>query len=307
MAKGDTVAERRLPAGDAPGSRDRDYLVYASAKRRLRRRPGLVMILHGCKQTGHDMARATRCADWAGRRNYVALFPSVTSWAPFPMRAENCWGFWMPHERTRGAGEVGDLGRLLEAVADEFGCARSRRYVTGLSSGGAMAAALADAYPELVRAAGVVAGLSYAENPQAIALSPASPIRLSDLADLKADMQVSPAAGARGPVPLQVIHSTHDGTVRIDNARMLRDVWLERLRPDGRLRARPRRLRDWSGSRTRYRRLLGPPVLETAIYDGRSHAPTHYWPGDRQWGDYAHPDGPSATALSLAFFRKHGL
>jgi poly(hydroxyalkanoate) depolymerase family esterase len=302
-----SAEQRRLSACEQPGSRDRDYLVYAPARRRWRPRPSLVMVLHGCKQTGADLAAATRFADWAQQGNYVAVFPSVTSWPALPMRTAHCWGFWMPEQRTRGQGEVGDLARLLDTVGAEFGCAARRRYVAGLSSGGAMAVALADAYAEKVRAASAVAGLAYAERPDAIAISEATRITLSEPDELVRGMYVPEAAGVPGPVPLQVMQSHHDGTVRIDNGRMLRDVWHARLRARGRLWRRTGRLRDWPGTRCRYRRPLGRLMLESVFFDGRREDPTHYWPGDRAWGAYAHPDGPSATSTALAFFRRHGL
>ena len=85
-----------------------------------------------------------------------------------PWRARNCWGFWIEAERHRDQGELGDLRRILDQVERDFGADPRRRYVAGLSSGGAMAVAMAVAYPDVVRAAGAVAGLAYGETSAAV-------------------------------------------------------------------------------------------------------------------------------------------
>lgn len=101
----------------------------------------------------------------------MVVFPFVTSWKPLPWRARNCWGFWIEAERRRDEGEVGDLRRILHGVEAEFGTDPRRRYVAGLSSGGAMAVAMAVVYGDAIRAAGAVAGLAYGETSAAVSVS----------------------------------------------------------------------------------------------------------------------------------------
>jgi poly(hydroxyalkanoate) depolymerase family esterase len=316
---------RQLARRDAPGSRDRDYWVYAPRRSRVRRllgRPAVILLLHGCDQSAEALIRSTRFVEQAAARDFIVVFPHVTSWSPVPWRARNCWGYWIEAERHRDEGELGDLRRILDQVEREFGTDPRRRYVAGLSSGGAMAVAMAVAYPDVVRAAGAVAGLAYGETNSAVsnqeslgALAP----RFSALAaghpgpqmrSLPALVQEMEAEGNTSGeerfVPLLVIQSTHDKVVQIENARMLRDVWLARHGgvEDGSLQCE---LADAAGERCSYFDGNGRMLVETVFYEGRRDAPTHYWPGDSDDPPYANMTGPSATDALLDFFEREGL
>jgi poly(hydroxyalkanoate) depolymerase family esterase len=323
LADGAGAQHRHLAASEAPGSRDREYWVYAPASPEGRTPPGVVMVLHGCDQKPDSLMRSTRFLQFAQGSGFVVVFPYVTSWRPVPWRATDCWGFWIEDERRRDEGEVGDLRRILDAVEREFGTDAERRFVAGLSSGGAMAAAMAVTYPDAVRAVGAVAGLAYAETSAAVASAPLFPApppwfapyceavpssRRRPLASLCNEMTAARgAAGAYGPVPLLVIQSLHDKVVPVENARMLRDVWLTchpEAVPDG-MQADPY---DGDGEeRIVYSDAGGRIIVETIFYEGRTDGQTHYWPGDGQEFPYADPTGPSATAALVDLFRRQGL
>jgi poly(hydroxyalkanoate) depolymerase family esterase len=317
---------RQLARSDAPGSRDRDYWVYAprrSPARRLLDRPAVILLLHGCDQSAEALIRSTRFIELAETRDCVVVFPHVTSWSSMPWRARDCWGFWIEAERRRDEGELGDLRRILDQVEREFDTDPRRRYVAGLSSGGAMAVAMAVAYPDVVRAAGAVAGLAYGETSAAVssresfrALAPwfsafaaACPgPQMRSLAALVQDMEAGgTACGEDRTVPLLVIQSTHDQVVQIENARMLRDVWLARHGAvEGHL-VQCERLAGAAGERCSYFDTDGRMLIETVFYEGRRDAPTHYWPGDSDDPPYADTTGPSATDALLNFFEREGL
>lgn len=326
MVSGDGSEYRRLPASSARGSRDRDYWVFAPRRplwRRYFHRPSLLVVLHGCKQTGEDMIRDTRFVKEARANDYVVVFPSVTSWKPFPYRISNCWGFWIPEERHRGQGEVGDLDRILDAVELEFETEPSRRFAVGLSSGGAMAVALAVAYSDVIRAAGTIAGLAYGETSAAVSTTRSFASALpwfveetaqhrvpsfSALQPLMREMEATGDGSEFGrPVPLFIMQSTQDRIVRIENAQLLRDVWLARGGGKAMYRERCETLDERDGERCAYLDGRGRPQVETLFYQGRSDEPTHYWPGDGDAGQFADWTGPSATVSVLNFFRRHGL
>ena len=318
--------QRRLARCGAPGSRDRDYWVYGPRRSRTRRllgRPAVVMVLHGCDQSAEALIRSTRFVEQAAARGYVVVFPHVTSWSPLPLRARNCWGFWIEAERHRDEGEVGDLRRILDQVEREFGADPRRRYVAGLSSGGAMAVAMAVAYPDVVRAAGAVAGLAYGESSAAVSIQ--RPFRtlapwfsavaagrqgpqMRSLPSLVHDMEAEGSTSGDGrPLPLLIIQSTQDQVVQLENARMLRDVWLSRHGGVGDVSLRREELADAAGVRCSYFDMKGRILVETVFYEGRSDTPTHYWPGDSDDPPYADLTGPSATDALLDFFEREGL
>lgn len=313
-----------LPAGPGPGSRDRSYLVAAPRRRVRLRKPALVMVLHGCGQTADDIAHATLFADHAREAGFVAVFPWVTSWNSLHMRASNCWGFWFPNERRAGHGEAGDLRRIVEAVEADHGTDPERRYVAGLSSGGAMAVAMAVSYSHVFRAAGSVAGLAYGQSSAAVGSRRSDRLPLPWFLDgdvtgmpgrpkglralVRAMREAHADSGGGGLVPLMVIQSLHDQVVQPGNARMLRDVWSARFQaepqpqPQAEVHDEP-----WRGEHARYKDRFGRTVVETVFYEGRASGTTHYWPGDTDHGPFADREGPPATDLLLDFFRRNGL
>lgn len=323
---GDGVAapERRsLPAGSGPGSRERSYLVVVPRRRLRLRKPALVMVLHGCGQTADDIFRSTLFAERAHEAGFVTVFPWVTSWNRLHVRASNCWGFWYPNDRRPGHGEAGDLRRIIEVVEADHGTDPGRRYIAGLSSGGAMAVAMAVSYSHVFRAVGSVAGLAYGQTSAAVSSARSArlplpwfldgditglPGRPKGLRALVRNMREAEeeAGGGAGLVPLMVIQSVHDQVVPIANARMLRDVWRVRFRADGKPEAVPHS-GGWSGEHLRYRDRFGRTIVETAFYEGRQSGTTHYWPGDTDEGLFADREGPPATDLLFGFFRQHGL
>ena len=116
------------------------------------------------------------------------------------------------------------------AVEDEFTVDPDRRYITGLSSGAAMAVVMAVIYSEDFAAAGAVAGLPYDEDACAVANAcPLQGIRFKPVNTLVASMTAEqPGTGEQRRVPLMTTHSRNDRTVPFQNAQNMRDVWIAR-------------------------------------------------------------------------------
>ncbi len=140
-------------AGAAGGRRYRLY-VPASATEGLE---GLVVMLHGCTQSPEDFAAGTGMNALAEAHRLLVAYPAQT-------RGDNsmaCWNWFRPGDQARGAGEPAIIAGLTERIRDEFGVSRDRVFVAGLSAGGAMAAILAETYPELYAAVGIHSGLAH--------------------------------------------------------------------------------------------------------------------------------------------------
>ena len=114
-------------------------------------------MLHGCTQTaaGYDyMSGWSQLADKAG---FALLYPEQ-------QRANNpnlCFNWFQPADTTRDRGEALSIRQMIEAMIVTHGLDRKRIFVTGLSAGGAMAAAMLANYPEVFAGGGIIAGLPY--------------------------------------------------------------------------------------------------------------------------------------------------
>ena len=301
-----TLVSRTLPPGPHAGSRERDYQVFVPDAASDEAAAPVVMVLHGCLQTEQNMIAETRFIELAEREGFVAVFPFITSYPFFPLRAQNCWGFFIEQHRHEGLGEPTDLRRILQAVEDEFPIDPDRRYVVGLSSGAAMAVVMAIAYSEDIAAAGAVAGLPYGEDACAVQNGCLSGIAHKPVPHFVAAMQAEQQdAKEQRLVPMMAIHSTNDMVVPIRNAQNLRDSWIayHDANPN------PAATEDCategvSCEHTRFADEEGRTVVETVFYSGPPSGRTHFWVGDDA-GMFADPDGPSATELLWAFFEQH--
>lgn len=185
------------------------------------RRPPLVVVLHGCKQTA---ARYDRGAGWsqlADQAGFALLFPEQQR----QNNPSRCFNWFMEADATRGAGEVASIREMIEEMIRTQDIDPRRIYVTGLSAGGAMASALLAAYPELFAGGAIIAGL-----PSGVASTiPQAFDRmrghgLPSAPDLQA--KLSAASPHHGPWPaVSVWQGTADRTVAESNAMAIVDQW----------------------------------------------------------------------------------
>jgi poly(hydroxyalkanoate) depolymerase family esterase len=240
---------------------------------------GLVLMLHGCTQTPEDFAVGTRMNRLAEAERLVVVYPEQT-------RAENsmaCWNWFRPGDQNRGTGEPALLAGLAQAVARAEGVPAERVFVAGLSAGGAMAAVLAGAYPDVFAAAGVHSGLGHRSATDV----------LSAFAAMRGDGEMPVPAGGQA-ARLIVFQGSADLTVHPSNA--------------GRVAAAagygtPETVERYTAGGRRYARGLissadGRPMFETWMVEGAAHA----WSGGDPRGSYADADGPDASAEMVRFF-----
>jgi feruloyl esterase len=124
---------------------------------RLAASPALVVVLHGCTQTPEGYNDGAGWSDLADRHGFVLLFPEQTA----ANNPKSCFSWFLPDDTARGSGEALSIRQMIERAVQDHGVDRSRIFVTGLSAGGAMAAALLATYPELFNAGAIIAGLPY--------------------------------------------------------------------------------------------------------------------------------------------------
>lgn len=117
----------------------------------------LVVVLHGCTQSAADYDAGSGWSRLAARHGFALLFPQQT-------RRNNpnlCFNWFQPRDIRRGEGEVASIHAMVDAMCAAHGLDRARVFVTGLSAGGAMTAAMLATYPETFAAGAIIAGIPY--------------------------------------------------------------------------------------------------------------------------------------------------
>jgi len=274
-------------------SRDRQYRVYLPSGYDSSKSYPLVMVLHGCKQD-HQAIQAIAGFDAiADEQQFIVVYPFVTTYAG--LRTENCWGWWLSHQRQRGQGEVADLVQIATDVSEQYAIDTARWHICGLSSGAAMSVASLAAYSDQWHSGASVAGVAYGESMRAVKFNELVPVRRKTVNTLVRMLNRELVAE---PPPLLVIQSTADQLVGPKLGCDLKDAWVKASycssEPTMSYADKTNNV-SWqfdqyqdAGGRTRTAYLLMDSV-------------EHSWPGGLP-GNYSTPNAPNVSQLMAAFF-----
>jgi poly(hydroxyalkanoate) depolymerase family esterase len=291
MARAAPPVDERMTAGRfTSDAGSRDYLLYVPA---MGRPTALVAMLHGCTQTAADFAAGTAMNEQADRHGFAVLYPAQS-------KAANrlaCWNWFLPRDQRAGKGEPAIIAAMARQAAERLGVSPDRLFVAGLSSGGAMAAILGAAYPDVFSAVGVHSGLRAGA---AHDLESAMAAMKRGAAAGGPVLRQGPTATARRPLRTIVFHGRQDRTVHPANGRQVAEVALAAF-PDGVLASRQESGRSDGGRsfvRTTHVDPRGVPMVELWEVQGAGHA----WSGGDRSGSHTDPMGPDASAAMAAFF-----
>jgi poly(hydroxyalkanoate) depolymerase family esterase len=282
-------AEGRYISGsfsNAIGSRS--YKLYVPSGRGAEPSP-LIVMLHGCTQSADDFAAGTRMNFAADGRGCFVVYPEQTKAA----NASKCWNWFRPSDQARDKGEPALIAGITRQIMKDHNIDPQRVYVAGLSAGGAAAAIMGEAYPDLYAAVGVHSGLvcgAAGDLPSAFAAMRGQ----SFLKSVR-------AASTRSRVmPTIVFHGDQDKTVHPSNGSQL----IARAGADGKFSGTTVRTKTTSGnaySHSVQRDAAGQSVLELWELHGGGHA----WSGGSPAGSFTSAAGPNATEEMLRFFLEH--
>ncbi len=283
----------------------RAYKLYAPASA-ASKSLALVVMLHGCTQNPDDFAAGTGMNERAREQGFFVLYPEQSQ-AANPQR---CWNWFKHNHQQRGSGEPAFIASLTQAVMRQHGIDSRRIYIAGLSAGGAMAAIVASAYPEIFAAVGVHSGLpSGAASNVAEALSAMK----SGATGLGLRTRASRVGSSSSAVPTIVFHGDQDQTVNARNgeqviADLLGSATAE-FADAGEVSSTARTPQVEQGVSAKGRRFTrsthhahtGKALAEHWLVHGAGHA----WSGGHASGSYTDASGPDATREMLRFFFEH--
>jgi poly(hydroxyalkanoate) depolymerase family esterase len=117
----------------------------------------LVILLHGCLQDAKSFAINTGWLDMADRLGITLLMPQQLK----INNGVNCFTWYEHGDIVRDKGEVGSIASMIEYMEQKYSIDSERIFVTGISAGATMSAALMASYPEKIKAGALVSGVSY--------------------------------------------------------------------------------------------------------------------------------------------------
>jgi poly(hydroxyalkanoate) depolymerase family esterase len=274
----------------------RTYKLYVPSGLHAGQPVPLIVMLHGCTQSPDDFAAGTRMNTLAEEQIFLVAYPAQ----PASANAQKCWNWFSPGDQERDGGEPALIAGITRQIMRDYAVDSARIYVAGLSAGGAAAAIMGAAYPDLYAAVGVHSGLACGaarDLPSAFAA-----MRRGGAGTLRRASSEVTASDAAQTVPTIVFHADGDTTVHPSNGD---HVLAQAGTTAGNLTTTVEHGEVANGGR-RFTRTLhadfcGIAVLEQWTVHGGGHA----WSGGSPEGSYTDPRGPDASRAMLRFFLDH--
>jgi len=246
----------------------------------------LVVMLHGCSQTPDDFAAGTRMNILAQEHMFLVAYPAQSQSA----NSQRCWNWFNAVDQERGKGEPSLIAGITLEIMQKMNADRQRIYIAGLSAGGAAAATMASAYPELYAAVCVHSGLACGA--------------ANDMASAFGAMQsggaARPSSSGAPIVPTIVFHGDRDTAVHAVNG--------------DHVMTQAKGAADWRTSVTRgesahgyrFTRIVQSGRDDVAVHEQWVlHGGGHAWSGGSPAGSFTEPRGVDASREMLRFFWEH--
>ncbi|SCX56505.1 PHB depolymerase family esterase [Variovorax sp. EL159] len=287
--KGDWLSGMAMGAGGARG-----YHLFRPADLDLQ--PGeklpLMVMLHGCGQTGRDFAASTRMNALAVRHRFLVLYPEQDRLA----HPQGCWN-WYERRSGKADAEAATLMAAIDQACMLYPVDRDRMALAGLSAGASMAALLATRYPNRFRAVVMHSGVAPgAAKSSATALGAMRGQNVPPMPVTAVGKAMGAAAVFTTLPPMLVLHGDADAVVAPSNAASSAAVWATAMG------ARPGPSREVQrGKRYAMRvtdfRRKGRTVVVLCEIAGLGHS----WSGGAAQLMFSDPSGPDATRMAWAF------
>jgi poly(hydroxyalkanoate) depolymerase family esterase len=312
-----------LAAGTQPSSVSHNYNVYTPPSYDGSTPLPMVFALHGCNQTEDTIFSEFGWQDSADAHNFILVAPHSNAAATPTIENAECWNYWVSDHQDRGEGMNVDLVRIGEQVESDYNIDPSRRYITGLSSGGFMTTIAVATYNDYWTAGVAMAAGGYKETSNSANgnawcyLNFASYQSASAIAgDLAAARSASPSDF---DTPIMFMNSNYDCTVNIQGGITGSEGFalFHNASIDNSL-TKDCSVTDSAGTiaceNKKYTNASGNILIETYFYDGPSddnpngnfhathNSKGHYFSGAKTSGNYSETWGQNAREAAWTFF-----
>jgi poly(hydroxyalkanoate) depolymerase family esterase len=287
--KGDWLSGMALGPGGARG-----YHLFRPADLNLQ--PGeklpLMVMLHGCGQTGRDLAASTRMNALAVRQRFLVLYPEQDRLA----HPQGCWN-WYERRSGKADAEAATLMAAVDQACMLYPVDRDRVALAGLSAGASMAALLATRYPLRFRAVVMHSGVAPgAAKSSATALGAMRGEHVPPMPATAVGKAMGAAAVFTTLPPMLVLHGDADTVVAPSNAVNSAAVWATAVGARPGLPRTVQRGKRHAMRVTDFRR-KGRTLVSLCEIAGLGHA----WSGGTPSLLFSDPAGPDATRMTWAF------
>ena len=289
-SQGDWIAG--VATGPAGARRFHLHIPPGLALRPREKLPLLVM-LHGCDQTGLEFAQSTRMGKLAARQRFLVLYPEQDRFA----NAQGCWN-WFQQRNGMANAEAATLLAAVVQVAQSYPIDVARVAVAGLSAGGSMAALMGARFAAHFAAVIVHSGVTPGTADSALsALAAMGGHRAGHLPTPHASAISASTTNNAAPLPpLLVLQGSSDHVVSPRNGLATAQLWAQALGAKASAAISQQRGKRYPMQVTPFKR-QGRTAVELRDIAGLGHA----WSGGGAKLAYSDPAGPDASALTWAF------
>jgi poly(hydroxyalkanoate) depolymerase family esterase len=273
----------------------RRYHLYRPPDLQSGERLPLLVMLHGCGQTGREFALSTRMNLLAARERFLVLYPEQDRLA----NAQGCWN-WYDLRFGKADAEAATLMTAVDQACTLYPVDRERIAVAGLSAGASMAALLATRYPLRFKAVAMHSGVAPgAAKSAATALGAMRGSHAPPLLTTAVGKAMGAAAVFTMLPPLLVLHGDADIVVTASNAGSTAAVWAMATAAQPGTQRKLKRGKRHAMRVTDYKH-KGRTLVSLCEVEGLGHA----WSGGAPRLPFSDSAGPSATRMVWAFVSK---
>lgn len=218
----------RAPVADF-GPNPGELLMYLHVPKGLPAGRPLVVALHGCQQQASNYTDGSGWTALADHYAFALLLPQQRQ----TNNPHRCFNWFQledvqRHDAGGALGEAASIWAMIQKMQATYQTDPQQVYITGLSAGGAMAAALLAAYPEIFQGGAIIAGIPFG-CAQDIAAAFSCMKGEKDQTPQAWGDQVRAAAightAGRGRPKVAIWHGLADSVVHPANADALVDEW----------------------------------------------------------------------------------